>query len=123
MSNINEDIEKLRLSELFGEDTDGNGDQSMGTSSHPALEDEAGITTTTISMEELLEMDTEPPSDDLDAELQAAGDGTSALSGTNGPNPNAEGNEAEGDDDGEDRRRSEEDETTCPPGSANMEVV
>ena len=123
MSNINEDIEKLRLSELFDENTDGGDDQSMGTSSHPALEDEAGITTSTISVEELLEMDTEPPSDDLDAELQAAGKGSSALSGTNDPNPNAEGDEAEGDDDGEDRRRSEEDETTCPPESATMEVV
>ena len=94
----------------------------MGASSHQA-QDPAGITVTTISTEELLEMDTEPPSDDLDAELQAEGEGTGALSGTKGPDPNAEGDEAEGDEVGEDHRGSEEDETTCPPESANMEVV
>ena len=124
MSNINDDISKLSLSELFGEDTDGDDDQPMDASSHQALEEEsAGITTTTISMEELLNMSTEPPSEDLNAELEAEGEGTSALSGNNGPKPDANGDEAEGDDDGEDHRRSDEDETTCPPESANMEVV
>ena len=120
---IDKDISKLSLRALFGEESDdGDDDQSMGASSHPA-QDPAGITVTTISTEELLEMDTEPPSDDLDAELQAEGEGTGALSGTKGPDPNAEGDEAEGDEVGEDHRGSEEDETTCPPESANMEVV
>ena len=51
------------------------------------------------------------------------GEGSNALSGKNGPNPDANSDEAEGDDDGEDHRGSEEDERTCPPESANMEVV
>ena len=48
------------LCALFGEDSDGDGDHSMDASFHPALEEPAGITTETISTEELLDLSTEP---------------------------------------------------------------
>ena len=68
-------------------------------------------------------MSTEPPPEDnLNAELDAEGEGVEALSGNNDPDLNAEGNEAEGEnpDGGEDHRRSEEDKISGPPESANM---
>ena len=108
------------LCALFGEDSDGDGDRSMDDASHhQAQENKKARTPTT---DELLDMSTEPlPDDDPEAELDAEGEGLATLSGSDIPNPQADGNEAEEDSDGgDDHRRSEEDEMPSPPESVNM---
>ena len=108
------------LCALFGEDSDGDGDRSMDDASHhQAQENKKARTPTT---DELLDMSTEPlPDDEPEAELDAEGEGLATLSGSDIPNPQADGNEAEEDSDGrDDHRGSEEDEMPSPPESVTM---
>ena len=107
------------LCALFGEDSDGDGDHSMEASFHQAKESTKARTPTT---EELLDMSTEPlPDDDPNAELDAEGEGLATLSGSDIPNPQVEGRDAEEDSDGrDDHRGSEEDEIPSPPATANL---
>ena len=116
-----DDINRLAgLCALFGEDSDGDGDRSMDASFHQAQETSSVRTPTT---EELLDMSTEPlPEDNPDAERDAEGEGLAALSGSDIPNPQADGDEAEGEysDGRDDHRGSEEDEIPSPPESVTM---
>ena len=71
---MNDEIQKLvGLCALYGEDMDDDGDHSMDASSLLLLDETVGIITTTISTEELLDLSTEPPTEDLKSECRTRG--------------------------------------------------